>query len=140
VSQRVIAVDGPAGAGKSSASRALAARLGFAHVDTGAMYRAVGVLAAERAIDPDDGRARSPRAGAALRLDSAARLLADGRDLEAAIRSPEAGELASRVSTHAAVRERLVAAQREFAAGRALVMEGATSAPWSSPTRPSSST
>ena len=122
---RVVAVDGPAGAGKSSASRALAARLGFAHVDTGAMYRAVGVLAAERGIDPDDAAALADLVRTlAFELDTAARLLADGRDLEAAIRTSEAGELASRVSTHAAVRERLVAAQRGFASARGLVMEG----------------
>ena len=122
---RVIAVDGPAGAGKSSASRGLAARIGFAHVDTGAMYRAVGVLAAERGVDPDDGAALGELVrNLHFQLDPQARLLADGRDLEAAIRSPEAGDLASRVSTHPAVRERLVAAQRGFASARGLVMEG----------------
>ena len=86
--RRVVAVDGPAGAGKSSASRALAARLKFAHVDTGAMYRAVGVLAAERGIDPDDAHALADLVRTLqFELDPAARLLADGRDLEAAIRT-----------------------------------------------------
>jgi cytidylate kinase len=122
---RVITVDGPAGAGKSSASRALASRLGFAHVDTGAMYRAVGVIAAERGIGPDDAAALGRLVGELdFQLAAGDRLLVDGRDLEAAIRRPEAGELASRVSTHPAVRERLVAAQRTFASARGLVMEG----------------
>jgi len=125
VSTPVIAVDGPAGAGKSSASRGLAARIGFAHVDTGAMYRAVGVIAAERGIAPDDAEALGRLAAdLAFALGPDGRLVVDGRDLESAIRRPEAGDLASRVSTHARVRERLVAAQRRFAGTRGLVMEG----------------
>jgi len=122
----VIAVDGPAGAGKSSASRALARRLGFGYVDTGAMYRAVGVLAAERGIDPDDAAALG-RLVAALDFELARdgeRLLVGGRDLSAAIRRPEAGELASRVSTQPVVRQRLVALQRALGAAGGVVMEG----------------
>jgi cytidylate kinase len=126
VSPRVVTVDGPAGAGKSSASRGLARRLGFAHVDTGAMYRAVGVLAAERGIAPDDGPALA-RLADGLHLafaDDGERLLVDGRDLSAAIRRPDAGELASRVSTHGPVRERLVAMQRALGERGGVVMEG----------------
>jgi len=122
----VIAVDGPAGAGKSSASRALARRLGFGYVDTGAMYRAVGVLAAERGIDPDDAAALG-RLVAALDFelaDDGERLLVGGRNLSAAIRRPEAGELASRVSTQPVVRQRLVALQRALGAAGGIVMEG----------------
>ena len=122
----MVAVDGPAGAGKSSASRALAHRLGFGYVDTGAMYRAVGVLAAERGIDPDDAAALG-RLVAGLDFELAGdgeRLLVGGRDLSAAIRRPDAGELASRISTHPAVRQRLVALQRELGAGGGVVMEG----------------
>ena len=114
----MVAVDGPAGAGKSSASRALAHRLGFGYVDTGAMYRAVGVLAAERGIDPDDAAALG-RLVAGLDFELARdgeRLLVGGRDLSAAIRRPDAGELASRISTHTAVRQRLVALQRALGA------------------------
>jgi len=121
-----VAVDGPAGAGKSSASRALARRLGFGYVDTGAMYRAVGVLAAERGIDPDDAAALG-RLVAALDFelaDDSERLLVGGRDLSAAIRRPEAGELASRVSTQPVVRQRLVALQRALGAAGGIVMEG----------------
>ena len=122
----MIAVDGPAGAGKSSASRALARRLGFGYVDTGAMYRAVGVLAAERGIDPDDAAALG-RLVAALDFEFARdgeRLLVGGRDLSAAIRRPEVGGLASRVSTQPVVRERLVALQRALGAAGGVVMEG----------------
>jgi len=122
----VIAVDGPAGAGKSSASRALARRLGFGYVDTGAMYRAVGVLAAERGIDADDAAALG-RLVAGLDFELARdgeRLLIGGRDLSAAIRRPEAGELASRVSTQPVVRQRLVALQRALGAAGGVVMEG----------------
>ena len=126
MSVRVVTIDGPAGAGKSSASRALAQRLGFAHVDTGAMYRAVGVLAHERGIPLDD----DPRLAALLdawrfELDApTGTILVDGRDLSTVIRRPDAGELASRVSTRPVVRERLVALQRKFGAGGAVVMEG----------------
>ena len=122
----MIAVDGPAGAGKSSASRALARRLGFGYVDTGAMYRAVGVLAAERGIDADDAAALG-RLVAGLDFELARdgeRLLVGGRDLSAAIRRPEAGELASRVSTQPVVRQRLVALQRALGAAGGVVMEG----------------
>ena len=122
----MIAVDGPAGAGKSSASRALARRLGFGYVDTGAMYRTVGVLAAERGIDADDAAALG-RLVAGLDFELARdgeRLLIGGRDLSAAIRRPEAGELASRVSTQPVVRQRLVALQRALGAAGGVVMEG----------------
>jgi len=122
----VIAVDGPAGAGKSTASRALAARLGFAYVDTGAMYRAVGVLAHERGIALDDDRALAALV-AGLSFEPTASgegLLVGGRDLSAAIREPRAGELASRASTRTVVRERLVALQRALGAAGGVVMEG----------------
>jgi cytidylate kinase len=126
VSVRVVTIDGPAGAGKSSASRALAGRLGFAHIDTGAMYRAVGVLAHERGIPLDD----DPKLAALLaawrfELDApTGTILVDGRDLSTVIRRPDAGELASRVSTRPIVRERLVALQRQLGAGGGVVMEG----------------
>lgn len=123
---RVVTVDGPAGAGKSSASRALAGRLGFSHVDTGAMYRAVGVLAHERGIALDDDAALATLlVGWRFELDPrSGTILVDGRDLSAVIRRPDAGELASRVSTRPVVRERLVALQRQLGAGGGVVMEG----------------
>ena len=121
---RVVAVDGPAGAGKSSASRALAARLGFAHVDTGAMYRVVGVLAQERGIAPDDATALGVLVRDLEIGFAGAAVLAGGRDLTEAIRRPDAGEWASRVSAQPVVRERLVALQRALGARGAVVMEG----------------
>jgi len=126
MSVRVVTIDGPAGAGKSSAARALATRLGFAHVDTGAMYRAVGVLAQEQGIglDDDDALARA-LSGWRFEVDPArGAIVVDGRDLSTVIRRPDAGELASRVSTRPVVRERLVALQRQLGAAGGVVMEG----------------
>jgi cytidylate kinase len=122
----VVAVDGPAGAGKSTASRALARRLGYAYVDTGAMYRAVGVLAAERGVALDDDAALVALvSGLQFELrDDGAGLAVDGRDVSLAIRRADAGELASRVSTRPVVRERLVALQRALGAAGGVVMEG----------------
>jgi cytidylate kinase len=121
----VVAVDGPAGAGKTSACRALAARLGFAHVDTGAMYRAVGVLAVERGVALDDDAALAVLlADLRFTLADDGRLLVDGRDLSDTIRRADAGDLASRVSTRLVVRKRLVALQRALGARGNLVMEG----------------
>ena len=118
----VVAVDGPAGAGKSTASRALARRLGFSHVDTGAMYRVVGVLARERAIVLDDDEALGLLVGGlSFAIGEGERLLADGRDLTDAIRRADAGELASRVAARPVVR---VPLQRALAAPAGVVMEG----------------
>lgn len=124
----VIAIDGPGGAGKSTVSRALAARLGFAYVDTGAMYRVIGVLAAERGIAVDDDAALA-RLCDATRIDFVERdgrvvVEAEGRDLSAVIRTVEAAQQASRYSTAPAVRERLVAKQRALGAAGDVVMEG----------------
>ena len=126
MSVRVVAIDGPAGAGKSSAARALATRLGFAHVDTGAMYRAVGVLAHEQGIRLDDDAALAAVLAAwRFELDpSRGTILVDGRDLSTLIRRPDAGGLASRVSTRPVVRDRLVALQRRLGAAGGVVMEG----------------
>ena len=120
----VVAVDGPAGAGKSTASRALARRLGFTHVDTGAMYRAVGVLARERGIELDDDDGLGVLvAGLSFEI-AGERLLVGGRDLSEAIRRAEAGELASRVAARPVVRTRLVPLQRALARPDGIVMEG----------------
>jgi len=124
----VVAVDGPAGAGKSTVSRRLARELGFRYVDSGAMYRVIGVLAKERGVDLSDAPALAAlcdqtsiefedRQGEILTLVA-------GRDLSRAIRTPEAGQLASQVSVIPEVRERLVAMQRAMAHNGPLVMEG----------------
>jgi cytidylate kinase len=123
---RVVAIDGPAGAGKSTSSQLLARRLGFSYVDTGAMYRTVGVLAHERGLAFDDDAALGELT-AGLRFElhpNGERLIVDGRDLSSVIRRPDAGELASRVSTRPPVRERLVAFQRRLGAAGGVVMEG----------------
>ena len=124
----VVAIDGPAGAGKSTLARRLAGALGLDYVDTGAMYRVVGVLAAERGVALDDAPALAALCDAVeIRFEERAdglHTLADGRDLSRDIRTAEAGQLASKVSVVGAVRERLVARQRELGARGGVVMEG----------------
>ena len=120
----VVAIDGPAGAGKSSASKGLATRLGFRHVDTGAMYRVVGVLARDGGIAADDDAALRRLVDGIVfdRVDD--EIVAGGRNLTRAIREGDAGDWASKVSTRPVVRERLVALQRRLGAGGGVVMEG----------------
>jgi cytidylate kinase len=120
----VIAIDGPAGAGKSSVARGVAAALGFTYLDSGAMYRCVALAAAEAGIDPDDDAALGPlAAGLEIGFDGE-RVTLGGRDVSAAIRAPEATAAASRVSVHPAVREALVARQRTLIATGSYVAEG----------------
>lgn len=120
----VVTVDGPAGAGKSSASRGLAERLRLTHVDTGAMYRAVGLLAHERGLGLEDDAALAALLAAVAFSFPPGRIVVDGRDLSEAIRAREVGELASRVSARPAVRTRLVALQRALVRPPGVVMEG----------------
>lgn len=124
----VVAIDGPAGAGKSTIGIRLAQALGFRYVDTGAMYRVVGVIAAERGFDLTDAAALGALCDElSIAFEDRAggvRTLANGRNLSVAIRSAEAGQLASKVSAVPAVRERLVAQQRAMGAGGGVVMEG----------------
>jgi GTP-binding protein len=120
----VIAIDGPAGAGKSTVARAVAAELGFTYLDSGAMYRCVALAAQKAGIDPDDGDALGPLA-AALEIDfDGRRVLLDGRDVSDAIRTPEVSADASRVSVHPAVREAMVARQQALIAAGDYVAEG----------------
>ena len=124
----VVAIDGPAGAGKSTVSRRLASALGYRYVDTGAMYRVIGVLAAEREIPISDVVALATLCDRTEIefVDAGDRVLtlAEGRDVTQAIRTAAAAQLASRVSAVPAVRERLVAKQRTMGAGGGVVMEG----------------
>jgi CMP/dCMP kinase len=103
----IIAIDGPAGAGKSTVARAVAQALGFRYLDSGAMYRALGLSLAENDGDPAE-RAR------AIDIDLRDGVRIDGRDVTTAIRTPEASEAASRVATLQPVRAALVEKQREM--------------------------
>jgi cytidylate kinase len=113
--QPVIAIDGPAGSGKSSVSRALAHRLGIGRLDTGAMYRAVAWASLDRSIDPDD---RDAVAAVARSIDIAVgdRVSVDGTDVTEAIRGPEVSAAVSAVAANPDVRAVMVRRQREWAA------------------------
>jgi len=111
---RVIAIDGPAGAGKSTVAAALARRLGVARLDTGAMYRAVAFAALREGIDPGDG-VRLGALARALDLEVGERVTVDGVDATAAIRGPEVTAVVSAVSVHPEVRAELVRRQRVWA-------------------------
>src|SRR5436309_12643326 len=114
----VIAIDGPAGSGKSTVARAVAAELNFTFMDSGAMYRSVGLLALAHPQRPAGELARA----AEIRVGE--RVLVNGRDVSAEIRAPEVSEAASRVAADPAVREALVAKQSELLAGGDWVAEG----------------
>ncbi|MGE5636757.1 MAG: (d)CMP kinase [Nocardioidaceae bacterium] len=113
----VVAIDGPAGAGKSTVARAVARALGFTFLDSGAMYRAVGLAVLE------DGGTASERAEA-LDISLGERVVADGRDVTEAIRVPAVSEAASRVAANPSVREALVRKQRALLRAGDWVAEG----------------
>jgi cytidylate kinase len=120
----VIAIDGPAGAGKSSVARALAERLGFTYLDSGAMYRCVALACLERGVDPDDPVATGEVA-ASIEIDPGpGPVLLDGRDVSTEIRTEQVTEAASRISVHPAVREVMVGAQRDLIESGRYVAEG----------------
>jgi len=114
----VIAIDGPAGAGKSTVARAVAQRLGFTYLDTGAMYRSVGLRHAQAG-----GNAGHVAATISIEFEGE-RVLVDGEDVTEAIRTPEASEAASHVAADPQVREALVAEQRRIVATGDWVAEG----------------
>jgi len=120
----VIAIDGPAGAGKSTVARALAARLGITYLDSGAMYRAVALAALRAGTDPDDAERMGRIAeGLALSLRED-RVELDGADVSEDIRAPEVSAAASRVSVHPGVRAAMVARQRALIDAGDYVAEG----------------
>jgi CMP/dCMP kinase len=120
----VIAIDGPAGAGKSTVARGVAAEIGFTYLDSGAMYRCVALAALEGNVDLDDGDALGALAeGLAIDFDGR-RVLLDGDDVTEAIRAPQVSAAASRVSVHPRVREAMVERQRRLIAAGNYVAEG----------------
>lgn len=113
---RVVAIDGPAGSGKSTVARTVAGRLGMAHLDTGAMYRGVAFAALEAGIDLGDGDALDALAERVDMAFDGSRLLVDGADATEAIRGQAVSTAVSPVATNAGVREVMVQRQREWAA------------------------
>jgi len=121
----VVAIDGPTGSGKSTVARRVADQLGYLYLDTGAMYRAVGLLATEAGVRLDDEAAVVPIAAAAqLRFDGDGRLFSGDRDVSGLIRSLEMGAAASVVSVLPGVRRLRVERQRTLGSGADIVMEG----------------
>jgi cytidylate kinase len=123
----LVAIDGPAGAGKSTVTRALSRRLGFTCLDSGAMYRCVGLLA----LESPGGEPAALASSARIEFESRAetghpgpRVMLDGRDVSEAIRTAEVSEAASRVAADPGVREALVARQRELVSRGDWVAEG----------------
>ena len=123
-----IAIDGPAGAGKSTAARMAASRLGFIYVDTGALYRTVGVAALRRGIPTDDREqvaAMLPEITAKLKFeDGVQHVILNGEDVSDAIRRPEASMAASNVSAIPAVRAFLFGLQKDMAKNNNVIMDG----------------
>lgn len=122
--QLIVAIDGPSGAGKGTVARAVAARLGYRHVDTGAMYRALGWLALRQGVNLGDETAMAALGERAAFDLEGGRIAIDGHDVRAAIRTPEIDRAATAVARHPEVRRVLVARQRAYGAGGGVVMEG----------------
>lgn len=124
-----IAIDGPVSAGKSTIARLVAGELGYAYVDSGAMYRALAWAAREEGVSPEDvAGVRSLLESIEIELvpqsGGANRVRVNGREITEEIRAPEIGQLSSRLSEISGVRERMVALQREMAREGGVVMEG----------------
>jgi cytidylate kinase len=122
----VVAIDGPAGAGKSTIARSVAARLGFVYIDTGAMYRAVALWALRAGIDESDTHKVEQLAREAeITFEAGShRVFLNGEDVTDAIRTPEVSSAASKVSAIAGVRRVLVDKQRQMGSEGSVVMEG----------------
>jgi CMP/dCMP kinase len=120
----VVAIDGPAGAGKSTVARRVAERLGFTYIDTGAMYRAVALWALRRNVEPGDMH-RLEQLAVAARIElSPGRISLNGEDVTDAIRAPEVSDGASRIAVIPGVRRAMVEKQRAIGEAASVVMEG----------------
>ena len=119
----LIAIDGPAGAGKSTAARGVAEAIGCTYLDSGAMYRCVALAVLRSGVDPDDPAVVSDLA-VSSEIDPGPPARLDGADVSNEIRTPEVSEAASRVSVHPGVREAMVARQRELISEGDWVAEG----------------
>ena len=124
----LITIDGPAGAGKTTVSRALADRLGYRYIDTGALYRGVALAVKTQGIDPqNDADLKQLCNGLELAFiikDDGLRLISNGQDITNRIRTPEIAMLASAVSARPVVREYLLDLQRDMGGEKAAVFEG----------------
>lgn len=126
---RSIAVDGPSGAGKSTMARKIAQALGYLYVDTGAIYRALGLFALRQGVSPDDEQAVAGLLpGAGIRMsygeDGIQRMYLNEEDVTGAIRAPEVSAAASLVSAHPQVRAFLLDMQRDLAKAGNVIMDG----------------
>ena len=124
----IVAIDGPSGAGKSSITKLLSKRLGYLHIDTGAMFRAVALVAKRAGIACDDDRGLEELCGgldiAFCRESEVCRVLVNGEDVSTAIRSEEIGLLTSCISARKPVRDALLVMQRKMGAEGGVVLEG----------------
>ena len=127
MSKPVIAIDGPAGAGKSTVAKRVAQELGLSYLDTGAMYRAVALTASRAGLGPDDGDAAAElaaKAQIAFVPGDPQRVLLNGEDVTDAIREPRIGELASALSVFSPIRRILVERQKALLAGGGFTLDG----------------
>ena len=122
--KKVIAVDGPAGAGKSTVSKIVAAKLGYTYIDTGAMYRAVGWKFSQTGKDFDEKFLQEIVSKIDIKLDENAKVFVDGEEVTKSIRTPEVSKLASDVSKFGFVRKKLTELQREMARQGKVIMDG----------------
>ncbi|MBE3596155.1 MAG: (d)CMP kinase [Hydrogenibacillus sp.] len=125
---RAIAIDGPAGAGKSTIARRVAEKLGARYIDTGALYRAIAYKALRRGVSTDDeGALERLLAETAIEVNGSGgvtQVLLDGQDVTASIRHPEVGAVVSEVARHPRVRAAVVSRLRAMAEGQEVVMDG----------------
>lgn len=120
----IVAIDGPSGAGKGTVARVVAGRLGYRHIDTGAMYRALAWKALHDGVDLSDEAAVATLGERATFDVEAGRIGIDGHDVAAAIRTPEMDKASAMLARHPAVRRALVARQRSYGDAGGVVMEG----------------